>query len=347
MNLAAAIDGIPEESMRQVIGLIIFLFIAAGQAEKLFAQSKELTRIKVTYSAMSAASLVTWVAKDAGIFHKHGLDVGLVYISGGSVAMATTIAGETQFTQGVGSGSILAKLSGTDTVMLASVLDTINQSLMVVPEIRTAQDLRGKRLGVTRYGALTDFGTRRYLQSVGLEPDKDVRIMQIGGLPEILAAMQAGAIHGGAISSPTLTRAKLLGFRELIDLGTLGVKYPATSYMTTETYIKSHRATVMQFLKGIVEATHFVKANKDASINILRKYTKTNEMPVLEDTYQIYVQRYIRLLPTSSAEEVKTVLDQIKDKDPRARTTDYDSFIRGDLLREIEQSGFIKALAKS
>jgi len=329
--------------MKQKLFGAIVLALAMTATNSATAQLKS---IKATYSAMSAASLVTWVAKDAGIFQKHGLDVGLVYISGGSMAMATTIAGDTQFTQGVGSGSILAKLSGADTVMLASVLDTINQSLMVVPEIRNAQDLRGKRLGVTRYGALTDFGTHRYLQTVGLEPDKDVRIMQIGGLPEILAAMQAGAIQGGAISSPTLTRAKLLGYRELVDLGTLGVKYPATSYMTTETYIKSNRPVVINFLKGIVEAAHFVKSHKEATINILRKYTKTNEMPILEDTYQIYTQRYIRLNPASSAEEVKTVLDQVKDKDPRARTTDYDSFIRGDLLREIEQSGFIKSLAK-
>ena len=307
----------------------------------------QLKPIKVTYSAMSAASLVTWVAKDAGIFQKHGLDVGLVYIAGGSVAMATTIAGDTQITQGIGSGAILAKLSGADTVMLASILDTTNQSLMVVPEIHAAQDLRGKRLGITRYGSLSDMGTRRYLQTVGMDPDKDVRIMQIGGLPEILAAMQSGAIQGGAISSPTLTRAKLLGYRELIDLGTLGIKYPATSYMTTEAYIKSNRPTVINFLKGIIEAAYFVKANKEVSINILRKYTKTNEMPILEDTYQIYVQRYIRLNPVSSPEEVKTILDQVKDKDPRARTTDYDSFIRGDLLREIEQSGFIKTLGKS
>lgn len=330
--------------MRRNLSIAITAVCAMALAT---AASAQLKPIKVTYSAMSAASLVTWVAKDAGIFQKHGLEVGLVYIAGGSVAMATTIAGDTQFTQGIGSGAILAKLSGADTVMLASVLDTTNQSLMVVPEVRTAQDLRGKRLGVTRYGSLSDFGTRRYLQTVGLEPDKDVRIMQIGGLPEILAAMQSGAIQGGAISSPTLTRAKMLGYRELVDLGTLGIKYPATSYMTTEAYIKSNRPTVINFLKGIVEAAHFVKGNKDVSINVLRKYTKTNEMPILEDTYNIYVQRYIRLNPVSSPEEVKTILDQVKDKDSRARTTDYDSFIRGDLLREIEQSGFMKTLSKS
>lgn len=332
--------------MRRLFTLAVVIGLLSLKTSGALAQGKDLTRLKVTYSAMSAASLVTWVAKEAGIFQKHGLDVGLVYISGGTMAMATTIAGETQITQGAGTGSILAKLGGADTVMIATILDTTNQSLMVLPDIRTPQDLRGKRLGVTRFGSLSDFGTRRYLQQVGLDPEKDVRILQIGGLPEILAAIQGGSIQGGAISSPTLTKAKLLGYRELVDLGSLGIKYPATSYMTTDAFIKNSRPVLIGFLKGIIEAAHFVKQNKEPSMNVLRKYTKINELPILEDTYQIYVQRYIRLVPTSSPEEVKTVLDQVKDKDPRARTIDYGSFIRGDLLREIEQSGFIKALGK-
>ncbi len=323
-----------------IIGFLILGTVGAS------AQVKDLNRLKVTYSAMSAASLVTWVAKEAGIFQKHGLDVGLVYISGGTMAMATTIAGETQITQGAGTGSILAKLGGADTVMIATIIDTTNQSLMVLPEIRTPQDLRGKRLGVTRFGSLSDFGTRHYLQQVGLDPEKDVRILQIGGLPEILAAIQGGSIQGGAISSPTLTKAKLLGYLELVDLGSLGIKYPATSYMTTDAFIKSNRPVLSSFLKAIIETAHFVKQNKERSVDVLRKYTKINELPILEDTYQIYVQRYIRLVPTSSPQEVKTVLDQVKDKDPRARTTDYGSFIRNELMREVEQSGFIKALGK-
>ncbi|HVO94493.1 MAG TPA: hypothetical protein VMT22_16715, partial [Terriglobales bacterium] len=114
----------------------------------------------------------------------------------------------------------------------------------------------------------------------------------------------------------------------------------------TESYIKSQRPVLIQFLKAIIDGAHYVKTNKEASIAILKKYTKMNEQPVLEDTYQVFVERYIRSVPDPSTEEVKTVLDQIKEKDPRARTTDYDSFIRGDLIKEIEQSGFIKSLAK-
>jgi NitT/TauT family transport system substrate-binding protein len=332
--------------MRRYLGLLIIASVFLCSRTDGFTQSKELSRIRLSYSSIGAASLSTWVAVDAGIFHKHGLDVGLIYIGGGPRAMSTTIANETQITQGAGTGSILARLGGADTVTVATLLDTTPQSLMANTNIRSPQDLKGKKLGVTRFGALSDFGLRKYLQTVGLDAEKDVTILQLGGLPEILAALQSGAIHAGTLSSPALTKAKQLGFKEMMDLGDLGIRYPGLSYMTTESYIKTNRPIVINFLKAIIDSTHYLKRNKDVSIRVLKKYTKIDEPSVLEETYQLFTQRYFRLIPTSSTEEVKTVLDQIKDKDPRARTTDYDSFIRGDLLREIEQSGFIKQLAK-
>jgi NitT/TauT family transport system substrate-binding protein len=308
-----------------------------------FGQPKEGTKLRVSYSVISAASLVTWVAKDAGIFRKHGLDADLIYIGSATKAVSATISGDTPITQGAGTGSVLARLSGADTVWVASILDTTNQSLVVVPSIRGPQDLRGKTLGVTRYGSLSDFGLRHYLQSVGLDPDRDAKIIQMGGLPETLAAMQGGSIQGGPLSSPILTKAKMLGFKELVDLGSLGIKFPATSFITTETFLKNDRPVVVEFMKAIIEGAFYVKSHKDFSIAVLRKYTKINEMPILEDTYQIYIQRYIRPVPTPSAEEAKTVLEQIKDN-PKARTADPASFIRTDIMAEIEQSGFIRSL---
>jgi NitT/TauT family transport system substrate-binding protein len=330
--------------MSQTLGFFAVALYLLSNPILGFAQSKDLTRIRVSYSSIGAASLSTWVAVDAGIFNKHGLDVGLIYIGGGPRAMSMTIANETQITQGAGTGSILAKVGGADTVMFATLLNTTPQSLMVHPDLRSPQELKGKKLGVTRFGALSDFGVRKYLQKINLEPEKDVTILQLGGLPEILAAMQSGAIHGGALSSPALTKAKHLGFKEMMDLGNLGIQYPGLCYMATEAYIKAHRPIVINFLKAIIESTHSLVRNKDFTIRVLKKYTKIDEPAVLDETYELFTQRYFRLIPTPSGEEVKTVLDQIKDS--KARTTDYDSFIRTDLIREIEQSGFIKALAK-
>ncbi|MGE5820554.1 MAG: ABC transporter substrate-binding protein, partial [Deltaproteobacteria bacterium] len=150
---------------RGFIAFAFFLLLPCA----VFGQSKEGTRLRVSYSVISAASLVTWVAKDAGIFRKHGLDVDLIYIGSATKAVSATIGGDTPITQGAGTGSVLARLSGADTVWVASILDTTNQSLVVLPAIRGPQDLRSKTLGVTRFGSLSDFGVRKYLQSVGMD----------------------------------------------------------------------------------------------------------------------------------------------------------------------------------
>jgi ABC-type nitrate/sulfonate/bicarbonate transport system substrate-binding protein len=208
-------------------------------------QSKELIRLRITYSSISAASLVTWAAKDASIFQKHGLDVGLVYIGGGTMAMSTTISGETQITQGAGTGSILARLSGADTVMFATILDT--------PPPESDGSAGHSRASGSQRQEIRDHPLRLS------DPEKDVQMIQMGGIPEILGGMQGGSIQGGALSSPALSKAKLLGYREMMDLGALGIKYPGTCYMATESYIKNQRPIVIQFLKGVIEGAHFVK----------------------------------------------------------------------------------------
>jgi ABC-type nitrate/sulfonate/bicarbonate transport system substrate-binding protein len=338
--LVAHYTGVEMKLMKKVL-LAIFISIALAPAS--FAQVKDGTKLRVSYSVISAASMVTWVCKDAGIFKKHGLDIDLIYIGSATKAVSATVSGDTPITQGAGTGSVLARLSGADTVWVASILDSTNQSLVVVPAIRGPQDLRGKTLGVTRYGSLSDFGVRYYLQSIGMDPDRDVKIIQMGGLPETLAAMQGGSIQGGALSSPILTKAKMLGFKELIDLSTLGIKYPATSFITTDSFLKTNRAVVTEFLKAIIESAFYVKSHKDYSISVLRKYTKIDDQPILDDTYELYIHRYIRTVPTPSPEEAKTVLAQIRDN-PKARTADPASFIRTDIMADIEQSGFIRSL---
>jgi len=163
-----------------------------------------------------------------------------------------------------------------------------------------------------------------------------VQILQIGGLPEILAAMQAVRFREERFLRP-LSPERNYSVTGTRRSGNLGIKYPATSFLTTSPILEppSRADSIPQRHRRGGPLRESEQGRIDQRPE---KIYQDNEMPILEDTYQIYVQRYIRLLPTSSPEEVKTVLDQVKDKDPRARTTDYDSFIRGDLLREIEQT---------
>ena len=178
----------------------------------------QVAKLKAAYSAESSWSLATWVANDAGLYKKYGLDVDLVLIRSAATITAALIAGETPMIQLGGNGTIQAAIQGADTVNVQTLVPIIPQSLVVTPDIKSPEDLKGKRVGVSRFGALSDLVIRRYLRKFGLDPAKDVTIVQVGGIPELLAAMKAGAISGGSLSPPVLTAAKKAGFKELGDL---------------------------------------------------------------------------------------------------------------------------------
>src|SRR5262250_2744112 len=201
----------------------------------------QLTKINAAYSAESSWSLATWVAYEGGLFKKYGLDVDLVLIRSASTITSALLAGETPMIQLGGNGTIQAALQGADCVNVLTLVPLIPQSLVVSPNIKTAEDLKGKRIGVSRFGALSDLVVRRYLRKFGLDPTKDVTIVQIGGIPELLAAMKAGAISGGSMSPPVLTAAKKAGFKELADFESLDYKYPATTIATTRSFIQRRR----------------------------------------------------------------------------------------------------------
>ena len=180
---------------RSVLTLVLSLCLVSSS----YAQ---LTKLSAAYSAESSWSLATWVAYDGGLFKKYGLDVDLVLIRSAATITAALLAGETPMIQLGGNGTIQAALQGADCVNVLTLVPLIPQSLMVTPNIKTPEDLRGKRIGVSRFGALSDLVVRRYLRKLSLDPVKDVTIVQIGGIPELLAAMKAGAISGGSMSPP-------------------------------------------------------------------------------------------------------------------------------------------------
>src|SRR5437867_2984346 len=226
--------------------LSVMLLLNLGLCSSAFAQ---LTKLKAAYSAESSWSLATWVAYDGGFFKKYGLDVDLVLIRSAATITAALLAGEAPMIQLGGNGTIQAALQGADCVNVLTLVPIIPQSLVVTPDIKTADDLKGKRFGVSRFGALSDLVVRRYLRKFGLDPGKDVTIVQVGGIPELLAAMKAGAISGGSLSPPVLTAAKKAGFKEFGDFESLDYKYPAVAIATTKSFIQRQRAATLNFLR--------------------------------------------------------------------------------------------------
>lgn len=316
--------------------LIAFLLIGSR------APSAGAEKLYVVYASISGTQAVTWVGKEANLYAKHGLDVELLFTGGGR-AVTALLGGDTPIITVGGPSAIAARLAGGDVVITAHIFDTILYSLMVAPEIRQTADLKGKKLGASRFGSATDFALRYVLQLNGLNPLKDVTIFQIGGQAETLAALKAQSIHGGVIASPATVEAKRLGFRELINMGTLGLPYPQTTLVTTERYLRSNRDTVMRFTRAYGEAMHRFASDREFSLRVIGKYAKIQARTTLEATYDDYVP-FLKKIPAPRPESIKTVLDQLAVSDPKARTVKPQEFINASIIAELEQKGFFQQL---
>src|SRR5215467_9808947 len=212
------------------------------------------TTMRVAYSSISGSAVVTWLAVDKGLFAKNNLDVELIYVAG-SQAMQSLLSGTTPIgIQGI-EPVFRVNAHGNDTVMILGMVTKPPFSIIVRPEIKDYHELKGKAMGITRYGSSTDLLLRLTLEKWGFKPEGDVPILQMGGVPPILARMQSKKIFGGPLSLPTLARAKQEGYRELADIADLVPDYQVAGVVTRRSFIKQNTEVVRGFIKAIAEAT--------------------------------------------------------------------------------------------
>jgi ABC-type nitrate/sulfonate/bicarbonate transport system substrate-binding protein len=307
------------------------------------ADAAEPERINVCYSSIAATSITTWVPYEAGIYKKYGLDVRIIYVAGAQ-AITTLVSGDTQIVQGSGAAAALSRLSGSDVTIIGTTINVIPMSLITTPDIASPQDLRGKTFGVSRFGSLTDLGLRKAVGEFGLDANKDIKMIQTGGVPEILLFMQQGVIKGGLISSPTLEKAKELGYREFMNLSELRFRYPGTALVTTDSFIRSRPQTVNRFLKATLEGIKYAKSNPDYTVRILGKYTRTADTKLLASAFKSYVLGYIRDIPTVTQAEMEGVVEDIATRNPKAKSVDPRQFYDPGPLDQLAKEGFIKEL---
>ncbi len=297
-------------------------------------------KLYVVYASISGTQAVAWIAKDAAIFAKYGLDVDLLFTGGGR-AITSLLGGDTPIATVGGPSVIAARLAGSDAIITAHVFDTMLYSLMVNPEIRTLADLKGKKLGASRFGSATDFALRYVLKENGLDPVKDVVIFQIGGQSETLAALRAGSIQGGVIASPATAEAKRLGMKELINMANLGAEYPHTTIATTGRVLRTQRETMLRFMRAYVDGIQRFLNDREFSLKVIGKYTKIQNRAALEATYDDYAP-YVKKIPMPAVGSIKTVLEQLSAADPKAKTARPEDFIDASVVVELEREGFFK-----
>jgi len=306
--------------------------------------SAQATTLKVAYPTTVGSMAVLWVTKEAGFFAKQGLDVELIYIGGSSKVVQAMLANEIPMAEIAIPAVIQSNLAGADLVMLAGPNHKPGQKVMVKPEIKTPEHLKGRKIGITRFGTSDDFLLRYVLGQWGIQPDREVALIQMGGSQETLAGMASKSVDGGLLSSPLHLRAAKLGFSLLADLSTIGIDYQGAGVVTRKSYMRQDPDVVRRYLRAYVEGLHRLKTDKNFSLQVIGKYSRISEADALEETYQHYAVKVMPKIPYPTEKGIQMVLDEIGTRNAKAKTLSPASFIDIAYLKELEQSGFIKKL---
>ncbi len=302
--------------MKNRIEIIVLMLCLWMLPKALPAQN---TKIKVAYPTTVGSMAVLWVAKEAKLFEKHGLEVELIYVAGSSRVVQAMLAKDIPISEIAIPAVIQANLAGADLVMLAGPNHKPGQKIMVRPEIKRREDLKGKKIGITRFGTSDDFLLRYVLGQWNLQPDRDVALIQMGGSPEILAGLASRGVDGGMLSSPLHLQAAKFGYSLLADLSTIGVDYQGAGVVTSRSYMREAPDTVRRYLRAYVEALHRFKTDKNFSIRVIGKYTRIADIEALEETYQHYAVKVMPKVPYPTLKGIQMVLDEIGARTPEGQ----------------------------
>ena len=322
---------------RGVIALLVILFPTA------FATAQEFKSVRMGYPSLGFRQGHIWVAKDEGLFARYGLDVEPVFLRGGQLAIQALAAGDPPL---MSIGQVVqANLSGFNLVLIAGVESFYDSTIFGRPGITRPEQLKGKRLGISGYGAATHFAALILLKHLNLEAGKDVILVPGGPDAERVAALTAGKIDASVFNSSTVPVAKKMGFTELVYIPDLGVEVQGNGFATTRAYLKGNREIVKAALKGYIEGINFTFHNKQAAQKVYAKYMRTNDPEVLEQSYQVYVKTTPKK-PYPTLKGLQFLLDQLAPQMPQARSAKPEQFVDLSLLQELENEGFFTEMTK-
>ena len=313
------------------------------------ASARAQDKVRIGLSAISATSGSIWVAEEKGLFKKHGLDAEVIIIGGGaSRVVSSVIAGEIQFSVGGGDAVIRAGLRGADGVLAASPMKTGLQRMMVRPEIKTPADLKGKSIAVTRFGSASHWVLQLFLRKWGMRTD-DIKMLQLGSSPAMFASLEKGGVDGAVFTIPTFFLAEERGYRILADPVEMEIYYLQNSVDTTRSYLKRNRDQALRVVKVLCEGLAYFQKNKKESIEVLQKKLRIQsaqerDVKYLELSYQLLADKFYNRVPYANPKAIETTLEFISSEEPKAKGANPKQFLDESLVREVEASGFIKAL---
>jgi ABC-type nitrate/sulfonate/bicarbonate transport system substrate-binding protein len=318
--------------------LLAAVFVFAAAPHLAHAQ-----KIVVGWSAVSALNSPYWVMKDGGFLKQEGLDADLIYIASSSTIAQAQLAGDVAVS--TANSQVIADigLQGGDLIAMGSVINVAAFYIMAAPEIKRVEDLRGKPVGVTRYGASTDFSIRLFLRKYGLEPVRDVPIIQIGEMPAIAAAISKKAIFAAPMSYPMAYVAEQAGIKTLANLAKEDIPFVHVGIGVTRRFIKEHRAQAKAVLRAYGRAVHFMHTNKEEYKKILAKYSKVTDPGMLDGSVK-YAYDFVEKVPLVKPQAFQVTLDVIAQKNPKAKQAKPEQFFDNSLVQELINEKFFTNL---
>ncbi len=299
-------------------------------------------RLRIAYAGGGSTAPV-WILQERGLLRKYNISAEIVQINASPAALQAMVAGDVDLNVTGVTNLVSARLAGIDVVMLMAVMPTFPNQLVALKSINSVQELKGKTGGINRFGASTDLGLRLVLRRFGLDPEKDVKLISVGGTAQAVAAMSKGLIQFGIATEPFVREAEKVGFKTLIDVGALKIPFHWAGVLSREVTIKARRPVFARFVRAMTEAIHIYKSEKEWTKAVIGKYLRTNDAENLERTYNSFRPLFPEV-PHPTVDGVKTLLDDLAGKTPKAAEANPKEFVDGSFVEEMERAGFVKQL---
>ncbi len=300
-------------------------------------------KIRVGLGSISLQSGLVYIGKDRGLFAKYGLTTESIYIPGGSTNVQVLVSGNLDLSQLSGAPGVAANLEGADIVYFAGLLDKLNYQLIARSDIKSIEQLKGKKFAVSRYGSSADFGMRAMLKRVGVDPVKEATILQIGDEPARIAAITSGNVDGTVVNAPFSSEAERLKLNVLADSVKMNVPFFNTGLLGSRRFLEKQDARVMNFLRAYLEAIKILKSEREYSVKALGQFTRVSNVKALQEGYDYFVNQLANV-PYPSVEAMQAVVAQIAETNPKARGIDAKSYVNERYLKRLEEEGFVKKL---
>ena len=320
---------------RNILAAGLGVIISAGS-------SMAADSIRILYSSVSPHALLVSLAEKRGLYAKYGLSSTVIYVSGGSLSVQALVSGDADLSQLTGPPGVAAALRGADIVYIAMTDERMGYQLVTRRDVKNIAELKGRRLGISRFGSSADFGLRTLLKKSGLDP-KDVTILQIGNEAERLAALRSGSIDGSVFNAPFGAEAKRFDFNILADAAALGIPFFNTGICGSAKYMQKNEPKILNFLRAYLEAIKIFKTEPEYTLKALAQFTRSSDPELLKEAYE-YNKARIPDVPHPSLAAMQAVVDPLIAGHPKLAKVDAKTFMTDRYLRKLEQEGFMQKI---